>query len=92
MLYGSTAAIRRKVRAEGHWWAREYLKTGAFPQPMHSGAELDLNRPRWWMHLFVGVFMGLEEGVPEEEHQRMRDAFESLGQRVGAALASALRR
>ena len=47
MLYGSTAAIRRKVRAEGHWWAREYLKTGAFPQPMHSGAELDLNRPRW---------------------------------------------
>ncbi len=91
MLHGSTAAIRRKVSAEGRWWAREYLKTGTFSQTrqmrqvppgevlvMHSGAELGLNRPRWWLHMFVGVFMVLDEGVPEEEHQRMRDAFESF--------------
>jgi hypothetical protein len=90
-LCGTTAAIRRKVRAEGHWWAREYLKTGAFPQPrqmrqvqpgevlvMHSGGEFDLGRTRWWVHMFGDVFMGLDEGVPEEEHQRMRDAFESF--------------
>ncbi|QRN97567.1 hypothetical protein JRI60_00275 [Archangium violaceum] len=90
-LYGTTAAILRKVRAEGRWWAREYLKTGAFPQPrqmrqvppgavlvMHSGAELDLGSTRWWVHLFAEVFMGLDEGVPEEAHQRMRDAFESF--------------
>ncbi|MFY0571435.1 hypothetical protein ACN28E_47440 [Archangium lansingense] len=51
-LHGSITTIRRKVRAEGQWWAREYLETGAFPQPrqmrqvqpgevlvMHSGAE-----------------------------------------------------
>src|SRR5690349_1779066 len=51
-LHGTIATIRRKVRAEGKWWAREYIKTGAFPQPrqlrqmqpgevlvMHSGAE-----------------------------------------------------
>jgi hypothetical protein len=50
-LHGTIATIRRKVRAEGKWWAREYLETGAFPQPrqlrqvqpgemlvMHSGA------------------------------------------------------
>ena len=78
-LYGTTAAIRRKVRAEGHWWAREYLKTGAFPQPrqmrqvspgevlvMHSGAEFDLNRTRWWMHMFGDVFMSLHESVPKD--------------------------
>ncbi|MFY0565062.1 hypothetical protein ACN28E_14575 [Archangium lansingense] len=90
-LYGTTAAILRKVRAESHWWAREYLKTGAFPQPrqmrqvqpgevlvMHSGGEFDLGRTRWWVHMFLSVFMGLDEGVPEEEHQRMGDAFESF--------------
>jgi hypothetical protein len=90
-LYGTTAAIRRKARAEGRWWAREYLKTGAFPQPrqmrqvppgevlvMHSGAEFDLGRTRWWMHMFGDVFMDLNEGVPKEERQRMRDAFESF--------------
>ncbi len=32
-LHGTAAAILRKARAEGRWWAREYLKTGAFPQP-----------------------------------------------------------
>jgi len=91
MLHGSTAAIRRKVRAEGHRWAREYLETGAFPQPrqlrqvlpgevlvMHSGAELDLGSTRWWMHMFVDVFMVMNEDVPEEEYQRTRDAFESF--------------
>jgi hypothetical protein len=90
-LYGTTATIRRKARAEGQWWAREYLKAGAFPLPrqlrpvppgeelvMHSGAEFDLGRTRWWMHMFVDVFMSLDEGVPEEEHQRARDAFESF--------------
>ena len=72
-LYGTTAAIRRKAGAEGRWWAREYLKTGAFPQPrqmrevppgevlvMHSGAEFDLGRTRWRMHMFGDVFMRLE--------------------------------
>jgi hypothetical protein len=90
-LYGTTAAIRRKVRAEGRWWAREYLKTGAFPQPrqmrqvqpgevlvMHSAAEFDLGRTRWWMHMFGDVFMDLNGDVPKEERQRMRDAFESF--------------
>ncbi len=32
-LHGTTAAIRRKARAEGQWWAREYFKAGAFPLP-----------------------------------------------------------
>ena len=32
-LYGTTAAILRKAEAEGRWWAREYLETGAFPSP-----------------------------------------------------------
>ena len=90
-LYGTTAAIRRKARAEGRWWAREYRKTGAFPQPrqmrqvpheevlvMRSGGEFDLGRTRWWVHMFGDVFMDLNEGVPKEERQRMRDAFESF--------------
>jgi len=90
-LYGTTAAIRRKVESEGRWWAREYLKTGAFPQPrqmrqvppgeilvVRPGAEFDLGRIRWWMHLFVEVFMGLNEGVPKEERPRMRESFESF--------------
>ncbi|MCY1078261.1 hypothetical protein [Archangium lansingense] len=90
-LYGTIAAIRRKARAEGRWWAREYLKTGAFPQPrqmrqvppgevllMHSGADFDTGDPRWRMHMFGAVFMDLNEGVPKEERQRMREAFESF--------------
>ncbi|PTL84816.1 hypothetical protein [Vitiosangium sp. GDMCC 1.1324] len=91
-LYGTIAAIRRKARAEGRWWAREYIKTGVFPQPrqmrqvpscevlvMHSGAEgFDWASPRWRMHMFSAVFMDLNEGVPKEEHQRMRKAFESF--------------
>ncbi|MCY1083518.1 hypothetical protein [Archangium lansingense] len=90
-LHGTTAAILRKVRAEGHWWAREYLETGAFPQPrkmrqvlpgellvVRSGGEFDLGRTRWWLHMFGEVFMGLNEGVPEEERQRMEAAFESF--------------
>ncbi|WP_084736241.1 hypothetical protein [Cystobacter ferrugineus] len=91
MLYGSSSAILRKVRAEGHWWAREYRKTGAFPQPrqmrqvlpgevlvVRPGAEFDLNRTRWWMHMFVGVFTSVDECVPKEERQRTEDAFESF--------------
>ena len=90
-LYGTKAAILRKVRAEGHWWAREYLKTGAFPQPrqmrqvspgevlvVHSGADFDSGDPRWRIHMFGDVFMGLDEGVPKEERPRMSDAFESF--------------
>ncbi|MCY1075424.1 hypothetical protein [Archangium lansingense] len=90
-LYGTTAAILRKARAEGRWWAREYLETGAFPQPrqmrqvapgevlvVHSGAEFNLGRTRWWVHLFGEVFMDLNEGVPKEERQRMRESFESF--------------
>ena len=91
-LYGTKAAIRRKVSAEGRWWARQYLKTGAFPPPrqmhqvppgevlvMHAGAEgFDWALPRWRMHVFVEVFTRLDEGVPKEERPRMRDAFESF--------------
>jgi len=90
-LHGSTAALLRKARAEGHWWAREYLKTGAFPQPrqmrqvppgevlvVRSAAEFDSTRTRWWVHLFGEVFINLDEGVPKEERQRMREAFESF--------------
>jgi len=90
-LYGTTAAILRKATVEGRWWAREYLKTGAFPQPrqmrqvplgevlvMHSGAEFDLGRTRWWMHMFLSVFSSLDECVPKEERQRMEEAFESF--------------
>jgi len=91
MLHGSNAAILRKVRAEGQRWAREYLETGVFSLPrqmsqvppgealvMHSGANFDGGHPRWRVNLFVEVFMYLDEGVPEEEQQRMRDAFESF--------------
>jgi hypothetical protein len=91
MLHGSNTSILRKVRAEGQWWARKYLETGAFPQPrrmrqvppgealvMHSGAGFDWGPPRWRVNLFVEVFMYLDEGVPEEEQQRMRDVFESF--------------
>ena len=91
-LYDTTAAILRKARVEGRWWAREYRKTGAFPQPrqmrqvppgevlvMHSGAEgFDWNHPRWRMHLFGEIFMDLNECVPKEERQRMEEAFESF--------------
>ncbi|MFY0525781.1 hypothetical protein ACN28I_22435 [Archangium gephyra] len=91
-LYGTTAAILRKGRAEGHWWARKYLKTGAFPLPrqmrqvqpgevlvMHQGGEgFDWFRPRWRMHFFGDVFMGLDEGVPKEERQRTEESFESF--------------
>lgn len=89
-LHGSIATIRRKVSAEGQWWAREYLETGAFPQPrrmrqvqpgevlvMHSGAEFGAPHACWRMHMFVDVFMALNEGVPEEEYPRTRAAFES---------------
>ncbi len=91
MLHGSIPNIRRKVRAEGQWWAREYLDAGTFPQPrqmrqvppdevlvMHSGADFDSARPRWRVNLFVEVFIGLNEGIQKEERQRMRDAFESF--------------
>jgi hypothetical protein len=91
-LHGTIAAIRRKARAEGRWWAREYRETGAFPLPrqmrqvppgevlvMHSGAEgFDGSHPRWRMHMFGDVFMDLNGGVPKEERQRMREAFESF--------------
>ena len=91
MLHGSIATTRRKVSAEGHWWARQYLETGAFPQPrqmrqvspgevlvMHSVADFDTGDPRWRMHVFVEVFTRLDERVPEEELPRMREAFESF--------------
>ncbi|MFY0525134.1 hypothetical protein ACN28I_18990 [Archangium gephyra] len=90
-LHGTTAAILRKGRAEGRWWAREYLETGAFPQPrqmrqvlpgevlvMRSGGDFDLGRTRWWVHMFGDVFMGLDEGVPKEERPRTEESFESF--------------
>ncbi|MCY1082018.1 hypothetical protein [Archangium lansingense] len=90
-LYDTTAAIRRKARTEGRWWARQYLKTGAFPQPrqmrqvppgevlvMHSAANFDTGDPRWRMHLFGEISVDLAEGVPDEEYPRMRESFESF--------------
>jgi hypothetical protein len=91
MLHGTIATVIRKVRAEGQWWAREYLKTGTFPPPrrmrqvlpgevlvVHSGADYDLSPTRWWVHMLGEVFMYLDEGVPEEERPRMEQAFESF--------------
>jgi hypothetical protein len=91
MLHGPVATIRRKVTAEAHWWAREYLETGVFPQPrrmrqvmpgevllMHSAAKFGAPHSCWRMHMFVDVFVGLNEGVPEDEYQRTRAAFESF--------------
>ncbi|MBM7112300.1 hypothetical protein I3V78_02000 [Archangium primigenium] len=91
MLHGTSAAILRKVRAEGRWWVREYRKTGAFPPPremsqvspgdvivVRPGAEFDLNQSRWWVHLFVGVFTHMSEGTPPEEQQRTSETFESF--------------
>jgi hypothetical protein len=90
-LHGTIATIRRKVRAEGQWWAREYLETGAFPQPrqmrqvqpdevmvMHSGAEFGAPHACWRMHMFTSVFIRLDECVPVEARQRTEDAFESF--------------
>ncbi|OJH42441.1 hypothetical protein [Cystobacter ferrugineus] len=90
-LHGTTAAILRKVRAEGKWWAREYLKTGAFPPPrqmlrvrpgevlvMHSGADFDLDRTGWWVHLFGEVSTHLDECILTEERQRTESAFEDF--------------
>ena len=33
MLYGTAGDIRRKLKAKGQTWAREYLKTGGFSLP-----------------------------------------------------------
>jgi len=91
MLHGSTAAIHRKVRAAGQRWAREYLKTGVFPQPrrmrqvlpgevlvLHAGAEFNMGGTGWWVHMFDDVFLGLHEGAPKEELQRTEEAFEAF--------------
>src|SRR3712207_2660093 len=96
MLYGTTAAVRREVSTKGQWWAQEYLKTGAFPLPrkvrsvspgevlvMNSVAAFDPTpRPRWRVHTFIEVFMGLRQGVEEarqeQKYQRTREAFESF--------------
>ncbi len=90
-LHGSIATIRRKARAEGQWWAREYLETGAFPQPrqmrqvlpgevmvMHSAAEFGAPHTCWRMHMFTSAFIRLDECVPEEARQRTEEAFESF--------------
>jgi hypothetical protein len=92
MLHGQIGTIRREVRAKGQGWAREYLKTGGFTPPrrmlpvasceplvMHSAAEFEfMNRPSWRIHMFIDVFMNLNDSVPKEERQRMEDAFESF--------------
>jgi hypothetical protein len=90
-LHGTIPAILRKVSAEGQWWAREYLETGAFPQPrqmrqvqpgevlvMHAAAEFGAPRACWRMHMFMGVSTELNLCVPDEARQRTDDAFESF--------------
>ncbi len=92
MFHGLTGAILRKMRAKGQGWAREYLKTGSFTQPrqmlqvppgevliVDSGADSNLiSHPRWRVHLFADVFIGLNDGVPKEKRQRMEEVFESF--------------
>jgi len=92
MLHGPLGAIRREVSAKGQGWAREYLETGAFTQPrrmlqvppgeplvMHSAAEFEfIRRSSWRVHMLVSVFRSLNEGVPEAEYPRAREAFESF--------------
>jgi len=92
MLHGSSSTIRRAVETQGKAWAREYLKTGSFTQPrrmlqvpsgeplvMHSAAEFEfMSRSSWRIHLFVSVFMSLNDGVPKEERQRMEESFEAF--------------
>ncbi|WP_257460367.1 hypothetical protein [Archangium lipolyticum] len=92
MLHGPPGTIRREVRAKGQGWAREYLKTGAFTPPrrmlqvppreplvMHSAAEFEfMYRSSWRIHMFIDVFMNLNDGVPKEERQRMEETFESF--------------
>ncbi len=90
-LYSTTATLLRKARAEGKWWAREYLKSGAFPQPrqmrqvqpgevlvMHSSAEFGAPHACWRMHLFAEVFTSLDECVQDQERQRTEETFESF--------------
>jgi hypothetical protein len=90
-LHGTIPAILRKVRAEGKWWAREYLETGAFPLPrqmrqvqpgevlvMHAAAEFGAPHACWRMHMFMGVSTELYFCVPEEARQRTDEAFESF--------------
>ena len=90
-LHGTIATTRRKVRAEGKRWAREYLEAGAFSQlrqprqvqpgevlVMHSSAEFGAPHTCWRMHMFVGVFMDLNEGFQKEQRQHARAAFESF--------------
>jgi hypothetical protein len=35
-------------------------------------------RPRWRLHLFSDVFIGLHDGVPKEKRQPMEESFESF--------------
>lgn len=90
MLYGTAGEIRRKLKAQGKTWVREYLKTGGFTPPRsmrpvlpgevleaHSGMVFS-NGPCWRTHMFTAVLMSLDEGVPREERQRMEDVFESF--------------
>jgi hypothetical protein len=85
MLCGSIATTRRKVSAEGRWWARQYLETGVFPQPrqmrqvspgevlvMHQVADFDTGDPRWRMHMFVEVFM---EELMDDIYRRTLEAW-----------------
>jgi len=92
MFHGHTGAILRKVRAKGQGWGREYLKTGVFTQPrrmlqvppgevliVDSGADSNLiPHPRWRVHLFADVFIGLNDSVPKDKRQSMEEAFESF--------------
>jgi hypothetical protein len=92
MFHGLTGAILRAVRAKGRAWGREYVKAGALTQPrrmlqvppgevliVHSGADSNLiPLPRWRIHLFADVFIGLSDSVPEEQHASLEEAFESF--------------
>lgn len=92
MLHGLTGTVRRQVKAKSQAWAREYLETGGFTPPrkmlqVPSGALLEMlsgsvfdgtPHPRWRVHMFIDVFVSLDEGVPQEKRSRMAETFEAF--------------
>ena len=92
MLYGTAGDIRRKVKAKGLAWAREYLKTGGFSLPrsmrqvlpgevliVNSGTALDSSsHPLWRIYMLPDAFMSLKYDGPKENRPLMEENFESF--------------
>ena len=92
MFRGYRGAVRRDVRVQGQGWVREYLETGGFTQPRRMlqvppGEVLMLDpvadpnlipRPGWRLYMLCEASRSLNGGVPKEERQRIKEAFESF--------------